>query len=226
MSPLKRNGDQCQYIRKKIPEQDATTPLLGLTWNKNKDKIGPNWHLILTKKIKGISTGDNLTPLNIRDFVISRQTFTCFYAKSYSLGVCTPFLMSIKSSLRNICKMFGEKNSDYNLALKEKSQELHKETVTNMKKVLELKPNMPRSILKSHDYLTSVIVSSDGSTEGISVVAHFVSKTTTGNYNSHMVRAANKSSGVSEPGRNIHGSTPDKRTHLSAGSDNAAVSFP
>ena len=90
------------------------------------------------------------------------------------------------------------------MALKEKSEELHKETVTNMKKVLELKPNRSRSILKSHDYLTGVIIS-DGSTEGSSVVAHFVSKTKTGNYSSHIVRAANKSSGATVPGNELAG---------------------
>ena len=63
-------------LGRKIPEQDATTLLLGLAWEKNKDEIGPNWHLNLTKKVKGILTGDNLTPQNIESFVISRQTFT------------------------------------------------------------------------------------------------------------------------------------------------------
>ena len=77
--------------------------------------------------------------------------------------------------------MFGEKNPDYSMALKEKSIELHKETVINMKKVLQLKQSRTRSILRSKNYLSSVIISSDGSMEGSSVVAHFVSKTTTGN---------------------------------------------
>ena len=97
MPSPERNGDKYQHTGKGIPEQEATTLLLGLTCDKNKDKVGPNWHLNITKKAKGIPTGDNLTPQNIESFVISRQTFTRFYAELYNpLGNFTPFLMSIK----------------------------------------------------------------------------------------------------------------------------------
>ena len=91
------------------------------------------------------------------------------------------------------------------MALKEKSIELHKETVINMKRVLQLRQSRTGSILKSKDYLSSVMISSDGSTERSSVVAHFVSKTKLSEYNSQIVRAANKSSGASVPGNEFAG---------------------
>ena len=101
--------------------------------------------------------------------------------------------------------MFGEKKPDYSMALKEKSITLHKETVTNMRKVLQLKQSRPRSILHSKDYLIKVIVSSDGSTEGSSVVAHLVSTNESGGNHSQIVRAANKSSAASVPGNELAG---------------------
>ena len=39
------------------------------------------------------------------------------------------------------------------------------------------------------------------------VVAHFVSKTMTGKYKSHIVRAANKSSGAPVPGNKLAGTS-------------------
>ena len=60
--PLKDMETNAENLGRKLPQQEATTHLLGLTWNENTDKIGPNWHLNLTKKIKGIPSGDNLTP--------------------------------------------------------------------------------------------------------------------------------------------------------------------
>ena len=101
--------------------------------------------------------------------------------------------------------MFGGKKPDYSMALKEKSITLHKETVTNIRKVLQLKQSRPRSILHSKDYLIKVIVSSDGSTEGSSVVAHLVSTNESGGNHSQIVRAANKSSGASVPGNELAG---------------------
>ena len=89
------------------------------------------------------------------------------------------------------------------MALKEKSIGLHNETVRSMRKVLQLKQSRPRSILKNKDYLSKVIISSDGSTEGSSVVAHLVSTIESGEYNSQIVRAANKSSGASAPGNEL-----------------------
>ena len=91
------------------------------------------------------------------------------------------------------------------MALKEKSIALHNETVTNMRKVLQLKQSRPRSILHNKDYLSKVIVSSDGSTEGSSVVAHLVSTIESGENNSQIIRAANKSSGASVPGNELAG---------------------
>ena len=91
------------------------------------------------------------------------------------------------------------------MALKEKSIGLHNETVTNRRKVLQLKQSKPRSILKNKDYLSIVIISSDGSTEGSSVAAHFVSTNESGEYNSQIVRAANKVSGASVPGNELAG---------------------
>ena len=122
--PLKEMETNAENFGRELPQQEATTQLLGLKWNKNTDEIGPNWHLNLTKKIKGVPSGDNLTPENIEEFVISRQTFTRFYAELYDpLGIFTPFLMSIKTNLRNICKMFGEKNQT--TAWHSKKNQLH-----------------------------------------------------------------------------------------------------
>ena len=50
--PLKEMETNASTLGRKLPEQEAKTLLLGLTWDKNKDKIGPNWHLNLTKKVK------------------------------------------------------------------------------------------------------------------------------------------------------------------------------
>ena len=91
------------------------------------------------------------------------------------------------------------------MALKEKSIALHNEMVTNMKKVLQLKQSKPRGILHNKDYLSKVIVSSDGSTEGSSVVAHLVSTNESGGNHSQIIRAANKSSGASVPGNELAG---------------------
>ena len=48
----------------KLPENEATSLLLGLILDKNRDFVGPNWHLNLTDKIKGIPEGENWTPQN------------------------------------------------------------------------------------------------------------------------------------------------------------------
>ena len=69
--PLKEMETNASTLGKELPEQEATMLLLGITWDKNKDEIGPNWHLNLTKKIKGMPTGDNLTPVNKEKFVNS-----------------------------------------------------------------------------------------------------------------------------------------------------------
>ena len=91
------------------------------------------------------------------------------------------------------------------MALKEKSIGLHNETITNMRKVLQLKQSRPRSILKNKDYLSKVINLSDGSTEGSSVVAHLVSTIESGENNSQIIRAANKISGASVQGNELAG---------------------
>ena len=63
--PLKEMETNASTLGKQLPQQEETTLLLELTWDKNTDKKGPNWHLNLTKKIKGMPLRDNLTPLNI-----------------------------------------------------------------------------------------------------------------------------------------------------------------
>ena len=40
--PLKEMETNAENLGRELPLQDATTQLLGLTWNKNTDKIGPN----------------------------------------------------------------------------------------------------------------------------------------------------------------------------------------
>ena len=55
--PLKEMETNAENLGRELPQQEATTHLLGLTWNKNTDKIGPNWHLNLTKKSKGYHQG-------------------------------------------------------------------------------------------------------------------------------------------------------------------------
>ena len=40
--PLKEMEKNAENLGRELPQQDATTQLLGLTWNKNTDKIGPN----------------------------------------------------------------------------------------------------------------------------------------------------------------------------------------
>ena len=62
--PLKEMETNAENFGRELPQQDATTQLLGLKWNKNTDEIGPNWHLNLTKKNqRGTIRGQ----LNIRE---------------------------------------------------------------------------------------------------------------------------------------------------------------
>ena len=56
---IKVMGNPPPVLGEASPENEDKSMLSGMTWDKRKDLVAPNWQLILTNKIKGLPTGDD-----------------------------------------------------------------------------------------------------------------------------------------------------------------------